>query len=132
MSWRTNAAAAAAIAWHLALGGSLASAQALDGTELRDLALRGTWLTQDHWGSWSWSDDNRVCIRFFDTGGECADTGTWSIDGNVMCYEFTWWGESFDLRRNCFTVHAKDGFHYESRYHGGALDSIFFSFIVVR
>jgi hypothetical protein len=117
---------------HSVFGGPLAVAQALDGSEIRDLALRGVWLAQENWGYWSWRDDNSVCLRLFGPDGDCADTGHWAIDGDVMCYELTWWGESYDVRQNCFTVHSKGGFHYETRYHGGALDSVFFSFIVIE
>jgi hypothetical protein len=117
---------------HSVFGGPLAVAQALDGSEIRDLALRGAWLAQENWGYWSWSDDNSVCLRLFGPDGDCADTGRWTIDGDVMCYALTWWGESYDVRQNCFTVHSKGGFHYETRYHGGALDSVFFSYIVIE
>jgi hypothetical protein len=132
MTWCKKMAVAALLAWQGVHGGSQAFAQALDGNALRDLALRGTWLAQEHWGYWSWSDNNLVCLRFFGPDDACADTGVWTINGDALCYEFTWWGESLDVRKNCFTVQSKGGFHYESHYHGGALDSPFFSFIVIR
>lgn len=132
MPWRTKAWVIMLVVSHSVFGHSQAASQALDGSAIRDLALRGTWLAQEHWGYWSWSDDNSVCLRLFGPDDDCADTGVWAIDGDVMCYELTWWGESHDVRQNCFTVHSAGGFHYESRFHGGAMESVFFSFIVIK
>jgi len=115
------------------LGSYPAVAEVLDGEAIRNLALRGTWAAvPSDWGYWSWSEDNTVCLRVFGPDGDCADTGTWNIDGDVMCYELTWWGESYDIRKNCYTVHPLDGGSYETRYHGGALDSVFITFTVIE
>jgi hypothetical protein len=99
---------------------------------IRKLALKGTWAAQNDWGYWSWSEDGTLCLRVFGPDGDCADTGTWSINGEVMCYELTWWGEGYDVRKNCYTVHGLDGEHFETRYHGGALDTVFTTFTVIE
>ena len=111
---------------------SLANAQALDEKAIQDLALQGTWAAEKKdWGYWSWSEDNTVCLRVISADGDCADTGTWTVDGNVMCYELTWWGKSYDVRKNCFTVHALGDGRYETLYHGGAMVSTFITFKVI-
>ena len=125
--------AAAGLALSLGLfGATPALAQSLDGAAIRALALQGTWAAKNDWGYWSWSADNTVCLRVFGPEGDCADTGTWHIDGNVMCYELTWWGASYDVRKNCYTVHALEGGTYETRYHGGVLDTVFTTFKLVE
>ena len=112
---------------------SKAEVQALNGTAVQKLALQGTWLA-DRMGRhyWSWGADNTVCLRYFNETGDCADTGTWTINGDVMCYELTWWGESYDVRTNCFTVHVLSDDRYEALYHGGAMVSTFIHFGVLN
>lgn len=110
-----------------------ATAQALDGTTIRKLALQGTWVAENtESGQWSWNAENTLCLRFSNQTGDCADTGTWTIKGDVMCYELTWWGESVGDRSNCFTVNALGGNRYEALYHGGALASTFIRFQVLE
>ncbi len=112
------------------LSSSQADAQALDGTAIKNLALQGTWASQDGWGYWSWKEDNSVCIRLFEQDADCADTGTWTINDDVICYEFKWWGKPNDVRSQCVSVHALGEDLYETQYHGGALVSTFFKFKV--
>ncbi len=116
----------------LCLFASPSLAEQLDGAAVRELALQGTWQAQNDWGYWSWSEDGSVCLRMIGPEGDCADTGTWHIDGDVMCYELTWWGSSYDIRTNCYTVHSLGDGNYETRYYGGALDSVFTKFSVVN
>jgi hypothetical protein len=110
---------------------SPATAQALDGNAIQKLALQGTWAAEKDWGYWSWSEDGTVCFRKPSADGDCADTGTWAVDGDVMCYELTWFGESYDVRKNCVTVHTLGDGRYETKYHGGALASTFITFKVI-
>ena len=114
------------------LGSSPAVAQALDGNAVRDIALQGTWAAEYDWGYWTWSGDDSVCVRVFEPDGDCADTGTWTINGEALCYELTWFGEGYDVRKNCVTVHPLGDGRYDARYHGGALDSTFFIFKVIE
>ncbi len=112
------------------LASSPVEAQALDGMAIKALALRGTWASQDGWGFWSWKEDNTVCMRLFEKDADCADTGTWTINDDVICYEFKWWGKPNDVRSQCVSVHALGEDLYETQYHGGALVSTFFKFKV--
>ncbi len=114
------------------LANSPAEAQALDGTAIQKLALQGTWVAERAWGNWSWSEDNTICLRLVDQSGDCADTGTWTINGDVMCYELTWWGESYGVRKNCFTVNSLGDDRYEALFHGGAMVSTFIYFKVLE
>jgi len=114
------------------LANSPAEAQTLDGTAVEKLALQGTWAAENDWGNWSWSEDNTVCLRLADQSGDCADTGTWTVNGDVMCYELTWWGKAYDVRENCFTVNSLGDDRYEALYHGGAMVSTFIHFKVLE
>ena len=112
---------------------SPAEAQELDSTAIQKLALQGTWAAEDlEFGYWSWNKDETVCLRVGDTEGKCADTGTWVINDNVICYELTWWGETVDNRKNCFTAQALGDGRYETLYHGGAMVSTFYKFEVLE
>ncbi len=115
------------------LANSPSNAQALDGSAIQKLAMQGTWAAEERdMGYWSWSEDNMVCLRLFGPDGDCADTGTWSIDGDVMCYELTWWGEGYQYRINCYTVHALGDGRFEALYHGGVMVSKFITFTVIK
>jgi hypothetical protein len=115
------------------LANSPAEAQALNGTAIQKLALQGTWVAEHaEFGNWSWDADNTVCFRLANPIGDCADTGTWTINGDVMCYELTWWGEGGGIKANCFTVHALGDDRYEALYHGGAMVSTFIHFGVLN
>lgn len=114
------------------LTNSPSNAQALDGSAIQKFALQGIWAAEGDWGYWSWSEDNTVCLRILGPDGDCADTGTWSIDGDVMCYELTWWGESYQIRINCYTVQALEDGRFEALYHGGAMVSKFITFSVIN
>ena len=108
---------------------SSAVAQALDGANIEKLALRGTWQAEHtEFGNWSWKEDKTVCFRLGDQKGDCSDTGTWTIDGDVMCYQLSWYGKSVGINENCFTVQALGNDRYETLYHGGAMVSKYFSF----
>jgi hypothetical protein len=109
-----------------------AAAQALDGAAIQKLALQGMWVADKNWGNWSWNDNKTVCLRLLKKDGKCADTGTWNINGNVMCYKLTWWGKSYDITENCFTIQALKNNQYEALYHGGAMVSRFIKFTVIN
>ena len=107
--------------------------QALNKDALTKLALQGTWQARDAYGFWSWGEDNSVCLRLLGLNEDCSDTGTWKIDEDVLCYELTWWGKSYGIRKNCFTVVALDGGRYEALYHDSKLDhSVFINFEVLE
>ncbi len=112
---------------------SAAPAQELDGKALEGLALQGIWEAEHaEYGYWSWSDDGTICLRVGGKDGDCADTGTWNIADNVLCYELTWWGETVGERKSCFTVQPLDDGRYETLFHGGAMVSRMFAFKVLE
>lgn len=112
---------------------SPAEAEGLDGKALEKLALQGMWEAEHaEYGLWNWNDDGTVCLRVGSKDGECADTGTWSVGDNVLCYELTWWGETAGERKNCFTVQALDDGRFETLFHGGVMVSRMFVFKVLE
>src|SRR5665811_78222 len=111
------------LAWCSLVAASPAQAEALDGTALKQLALSGTW-KPTRFGLWKWNEDNTVCLRLVATEEKCSDTGTWTIDDNVLCYKLTWYGKSYGIQENCFTVAKLQDGRYEAYYHGTAVDSM--------
>ena len=108
-----------------------AQAQELDGAALQKLTNHGTWVAEHpEFGNWIWNKDETVCVQLPGTDKKCADTGTWIMNDNVICYELTWWGG--DTRKNCFTVQELGGGRFETLYHGGAMVSTFFYFNIAN
>jgi hypothetical protein len=113
--------------------GSVSAEQELDGSAVEKLALRGIWAAEENsYGYWKWNEDGSVCLRLHEPGGDCADTGTWAIDGNFICYELEWWGEAYGQRDACLSVVAHDGTPYEVLFQGDALVSTMFHFTVLE
>lgn len=114
------------------IAASPAQAEPLDGAALKKLAFSGTW-KDTRWNSrWKWNEDNTVCLRKVANEDTCSDTGTWTMEDNVICYKYTWWGKSYDIQENCFTVAKLQDGRYEAYYHGTALDSMFLNFEVIE
>ncbi len=113
------------------IANSPAVAQALDGPAIQKLALQGMWAAEHDWGYWSWKEDNTICLRKVEKIGNCTDTGTWSITGDVLCYKLTWMWKSYELNDNCFTIQALKNGRYEALFHGGAMVSTFIHFKVL-
>jgi len=110
-----------------------AQAQDLGAEELKLLALSGAW-EADHaeYGTWTWTADGGVCLRLGSSDGDCADSGSYEISGEVLCYEFSWWGDSVGERQNCFTVRPIGADRFETVFHGGAMVSRMFAFRVLE
>ena len=108
-------------------------AEELDGEAVKQLALQGAWEAEHaEYGFWNWSEDGTVCLRVGSKDGKCADTGTWNIADNVLCYEFTWWGETVGERKGCFTVQPIGEGRFETLFHGGPMVSRMFAFKVLE
>ena len=84
----------------LAIVGNSAYAEALSEEESRALLNGTTWkmgthgnFTYKNWVTyWDWKRDGSVCGRI---GGAnkydpCADVGKWRLEGNRLCWQYTW------------------------------------------
>ncbi len=114
---------------------SPAFARELDGASIEKLANQGTWVTSNtaaHSGAghWTWNADGSVCLQLFGPEDKCADTGTWRIVGDTMCYESEWWGDVEGMRALCFSVVALGNDTYEAKYEGSGIASSLFKFQV--
>ena len=93
--------------WHfirvIALGGFLfamvgnsAYAEALSEQESRALLNGTTWkLTGGNLRKvayWDWKQDGSVCARIGGANKDepCADVGKWRLEGNRLCWQYTW------------------------------------------
>ena len=126
------------LAWSLffsmaPFAGSGAAAQELDGSAVEKLALQGIWAAEENgYGYWSWNEDGSVCLRLFEPNGDCADTGTWAIDGDFICYELAWWGEAYGQRAACISAVAHEGMPYEVLFQDDVLVVTMFHFTVLE
>jgi len=68
---------------------------------------------------WTWKADGSVCMRLQEKDGQCADTGTWKIERDRVCYAFTWWGKSDGFGTNCFRILEGTKGHYEAIQDNG-------------
>jgi len=104
--------------------------------ELAALVKGGQWTNQTGNTStrktWIWEDDNTLCLKLgeTDSSSKCADTGTWVIKDNVLCYELSWIFKSSGHDKVCLTVATTDDQTYSAYYHGEALVTEYFSFTV--
>jgi hypothetical protein len=79
----------------------------LDGKAARELLSNRLWNLRPSSGAlyyWTWKSDGSVCVRFEKDGKTCGDTGQWKLDGNRVCYELAWWGESMGFNKACFRI----------------------------
>jgi hypothetical protein len=113
--------------------GLQAEAPPLDAKAARDLVSDRQWQQPQAHGSgqlfWSWKADGSACLRTDGAGGQCADTGRWTLEGNRMCYELTWWGKSSGRNPACFRILDKGNARFEAMQDNGLT---LFEFTVVR
>lgn len=102
---------------------STAAAAALDSKATSRLLAGHTWALKKPAGPgndyMSWSADGSVCLRLGESTGKCADTGRWKLDGERLCYEFTWWGAESGMKSACFRVVALDKDRYGALQDNG-------------
>jgi hypothetical protein len=78
---------------------------------------------------WSWGSDGSVCPHSNDKDSDCIDKGTWKMDGDRVCYELTWLGETQGFKSHCFRVTDRGQGHYEALSDNGLT---FWEFSVVN
>jgi hypothetical protein len=100
-----------------------ATAATLDAAAVKVLVMDRTWQQPQAHGSgqlyWSWKSDGTVCLRTDDKVGKCADTGRWTLEGNRMCYELTWWGAGSGRKSACFRIDDQGNGRYEAIQDNG-------------
>ena len=98
-----------------------AGAATLDAKAVRSLTSDRVW--QMKLGSgyvyWSWRSDGSVCLRVGENSGKCADTGTWKLADDHLCYELTWWGASGGYKSACFRVSEREKGWYDALQDNG-------------
>ncbi len=101
-----------------------AGAKDLDADSVRKLASGKTWSTakmaqSTQPVSFEWKADGTVCLRLGETSGKCADSGTWKVVDQRICYEMTWWLKSYDLMSACLSVADLGHGSYEAKIPSG-------------
>ena len=94
------------------------AAAMLDGEAARSLLSDRNMVSKNVAGDgffyWTWKGDGSVCMRLQEENGPCADTGTWRIERDRVCYAFTWWGKSDGWGANCFRISEVRKGRYEA------------------
>ena len=84
------------------------SAEQLDAAQTEAVLLGGPWKATDTgvvYNYWFWNADGTLCLKANDPKVEsCDDTGSWSRDGNEVCYELQWWGQVYGLDKGCIHI----------------------------
>jgi hypothetical protein len=116
---------------------AVAGNEALDVNSIRKLTNNRTWAL--NWTAcdgypceafWDWHNDGSICARIVGTkrDGDCADDGRWRIDGNRLCWTFTWLGGGEGYKKMCVLVEPVDeGKYRTTRVGSGGIT--FFTFV---
>ena len=84
---------------------------AIVGDELRALVSGRSWALSTYGDPtnpattmvWDFRSDGTVCARpgASKVGDTCADEGKWSLRGDLLCWNLTWFGASFGFKTAC-------------------------------
>ena len=87
------------------------AAGAIVGDELRALVSGRSWALSTYGDPtnpattmvWDFRSDGTVCARpgASKVGDKCADEGKWSLRGDLLCWDLTWFGASFGFKTAC-------------------------------
>ena len=77
---------------------------------------------------WDFRADGSVCGRLHGSkaGTKCADTGKWKLQGDLLCWDFTWMGESRDYKALCAHAEKAEGKTYHLIEQNGKLTVPFY------
>src|SRR5688572_17240250 len=64
---------------------------------------------------WDFKADGLLCGRHHGskTGTKCADTAQWKLQGDAICWQFQWIGETYGYKSMCARVRKSDAKAYE-------------------
>jgi hypothetical protein len=114
------------------------SASDLTAEELKTVVTGKTWAI--HFGSedtikdpgraayWDFNADGSVCGRLHGSKAKtkCADTGKWKLQGDLLCWDFTWMGESRDYKSLCGHARKAEGKTYQLVEQNGRMTVPFY------
>jgi len=103
--------------------GIQAAAATLDAEAAKSLISGRMWQQPQPHGTgqlyWSWNADGSVCLRTDGKTSKCADTGTWKLGGDRLCYKLTWYGKASGRQSACFRISDKQKGLYEALQDNG-------------
>jgi hypothetical protein len=87
----------------------------LTSDQLHTLFRGSTWAVEFGGASnfmpiWDFNADWSLCgrLRGAKAGTRCADTGKWRLQGDLICWDFTWLGETDNYKSVCARAHKVD------------------------
>ena len=65
---------------------------------------------------WDFKADGSLCGRQHGSkaGTKCADSGQWKLQGDAICWQFQWIGETYGYKSLCARVRKAGGKTYEA------------------
>ena len=123
-----------------AMVGNSAYAEPLSAEKIRALlngntwkiGLRGSFTESRLVHFWDWKPDGSVCGRLGGAkkGESCADVGKWRLEGNRLCWQYTWFNAFGYYKAGCFHIEGAD----EGKYLANSekTGNLVFAFFVVE
>ena len=80
---------------------------------------------------WDFKADGSLCGRQHGSkaGTKCADSGQWKLQGNAICWQFQWIGETYGYKSLCAHVRKAAGKTYEAIDQSGRVPPVPFYLI---
>ena len=80
--------------------------------ELGNLVKGRKWMISPHGNFsetspyWDFHADGSMCVRLPGSKPDapCADAGQWRIDGQALCWDLKWYGESYGFKSACMRI----------------------------
>ena len=75
---------------------------------------------------WDFKADGSVCGRLHGSkaGTKCADNGKWKLQGDTLCWDFQWMGESHEYKSLCVHARKAEGKNYQMIDQNGKLPPV--------
>ena len=75
---------------------------------------------------WDFKADGSLCGRQHGSkaGTTCADAGQWKLQGDAICWQFQWIGETYGYKSLCVRVRKAEGKTYEAIDQSGRVPPV--------
>lgn len=110
---------------------SAATAEELSAEETEALLFEGPWEIEAGatFNYFQWEPDGTLCVKMFDPqAAKCDDTGSWTRNETIVCYQLQWWGKTYDEHQGCFEIVETEPGSYET-FDAGGLPGLKFTIV---
>ena len=80
---------------------------------------------------WDFKADGSLCgrLRGGTAGSKCADDGKWKIQGDALCWDFSWIGDQYGYKSTCRKVRKLDTASFQLIDPTGKLEPVPFRIV---